>query len=158
MSCLFPPTSVSPETGPLVPNRKLASLTRLAPGEILRCNAGDLGQIQGVLVGSRRDTLLLASESREILVSLQTVDPLWVGHRSIHGRAKAGAIYGLGLGVAVGLGACALAAASSDTGTGPTAEGVVYVAFFGGLLGSAAGTAVGLAAGPSSWQWEQRYP
>lgn len=73
---------------------ELMLFSRLKPGDALRLEGPDLGRIEGRLVGSRGDSLVLIAESGRSSVRLGDVDGLWVRRTAGKSWSRKGALAG----------------------------------------------------------------
>jgi hypothetical protein len=75
---------------------------RMKPGDRLRMEVRKTGRIEGVLVGSRGDSLLVRTDSTQRTVSLGDIDGLWVRRSALVKGIKIGAWTGAIAGGVIG--------------------------------------------------------
>lgn len=129
--------------------RDSATVVLLKPTRLVRFSLPAMGRVSGRIANRWGDTLALASNGTRQVISLGSIDTLWV-----RGRAtKTGAIVGGILGIAGGLflgaladGLCEYDCQNSD-----------YLVT-GGLLGLAAGAGTGAIIGAAIPRWRKVYP
>lgn len=147
----------SPETGlggpPL--DMRLAKIGRLQPGRGIRIWLPEGNLIDGRFLGSRRDSLLIATDRRTVSVPLPLVDALWIRQRATAKGAKIGVLSGTLAGGVIG-GFLALVL-QSQCDTGDCGGDVIRIIGGMTLIGAAGGAALGVAIGSQTWVWDRRY-
>jgi hypothetical protein len=134
---------------------RLAKIARLEPNRGIRIWLPEGNRIDGRFIGSLRDTLIIATDTRTVRVPLNLVDVLWIRQRATAKGAKIGGISGTLVGAALG-GLIAIFI-QSDCDTGDCGGDALRAVGGMSVLGAAGGTALGAVIGSRTWEWDRRY-
>lgn len=135
-------------------NTRAVAMRSLSPGDSVRLDGLRLGRVEGRFVNSNAAILTLASGASPLEIPFDAVEHLWVRGRATRKGALIGSLSGLVVGVVGGVLIASVACEPVDGGDCTAAE----VAAVTGLLGAAAGTAIGFGVGFAIPEWRLRFP
>jgi hypothetical protein len=135
------------------PDGWLARLGGIKLGDQVKIEFHDLSSIEGRLLGSHADTLVLATDRGEPRVTMSSINRLWVRGRSVKQGARSGAIVGAVLG---GVALLLVAPMGQTDGTFTFSDAAGAIAA-GGLVGGLYIGGAGAVLGAAVTRWNLRY-